>query len=62
MSFNLPALSYSHAALEPHRDALTMEIHHSRHHQAYVNGLNAAVSGTAYANWRVVSQLYLEQQ
>ncbi len=62
MPFNLPALSYSYAALEQHLDALMMEIHHSRHHQAYVNGLNAAVSDTAYATWPVVSQLYLEQQ
>ena len=51
MPFSLPVLPYSYAALEPHLDALTMEIHHSRHHQAYVNGLNAAVSGTPYADW-----------
>ncbi len=51
MSFSLPALPYSYDALEPHLDALTMEIHHSRHHQAYVNGLNATVSGTIYADW-----------
>ncbi|MEH8017567.1 superoxide dismutase [Rheinheimera muenzenbergensis] len=51
MPFSLPALPYSYAALEPHLDALTMEIHHSRHHQAYVNGLNAAVADSVYANW-----------
>ena len=41
--FTLPNLSYAHNALEPHVDALTMEIHHGKHHQAYVNNLNAAV-------------------
>lgn len=51
MSFSLPALPYIYDALEPHLDALTMQIHHNRHHQAYVNGLNAAVAGTAYADW-----------
>lgn len=51
MSFTLPALPYSYAALEPHLDALTMEIHHSRHHQTYVTGLNNAVEGTPYASW-----------
>lgn len=42
-SFKLPALPYGFDALEPHIDAKTMQIHHSRHHQAYVNNLNAAV-------------------
>lgn len=51
MSFTLPELPYAYTALEPHIDALTMEIHHSRHHQTYVNGLNAALEGTAYADW-----------
>ena len=51
MPFTLPELPYAYAALEPHIDALTMEIHHSRHHQTYVNGLNAALEGTAYADW-----------
>ncbi|WP_445401009.1 superoxide dismutase [Zobellella sp. An-6] len=51
MTFPLPALPYPYDALEPHLDALTMEIHHGRHHQAYVNGLNAAVEGTPYADW-----------
>jgi superoxide dismutase, Fe-Mn family len=45
----LPSLPYAHDALEPHIDARTMEIHHSRHHQSYVNGLNAAVAGTQWA-------------
>jgi Fe-Mn family superoxide dismutase len=41
--FSLPALPYDPAALEPHIDALTMQIHHGKHHQAYVNNLNAAL-------------------
>ncbi len=44
--FSLPALPYAYNALEPHFDALTMEIHHSRHHQAYVSNLNKAIAGT----------------
>ena len=44
MSHTLPALPYAYDALEPHIDALTMEIHHSRHHQAYINNLNAALA------------------
>lgn len=51
MPFTLPELPYAYTALEPHIDALTMEIHHSRHHQTYVNGLNTALEGTAYADW-----------
>ncbi|HEY4215706.1 MAG TPA: superoxide dismutase [Gemmatimonadaceae bacterium] len=43
MAFTLPALPYAYDALEPHIDAKTMEIHHSKHHQAYVNNLNAAI-------------------
>jgi Fe-Mn family superoxide dismutase len=45
--FELPALPYTHNALEPHIDARTMEIHHGKHHQAYVNNLNNAVKGNA---------------
>lgn len=44
MSHTLPALAYAYDALEPHIDALTMEIHHSRHHQTYINNLNAALA------------------
>ena len=44
MSHTLPALAYAYDALEPHIDALTMEIHHSRHHQTYITNLNAALA------------------
>ena len=44
--FELPALPYEFNALEPHIDAKTMEIHHGKHHQGYVNNLNGAVEGT----------------
>jgi len=47
MSFTLPELHYDYAALEPHIDAKTMEIHHSKHHNAYVTNLNNAIGGTA---------------
>jgi Fe-Mn family superoxide dismutase len=43
MAFTLPPLPYDFAALEPHIDARTMEIHHGKHHQTYVNNLNAAI-------------------
>src|SRR5688572_32133666 len=46
MAFELPALPYAHNALEPHIDARTMEIHHGKHHQAYVTNLNNAIAGT----------------
>ena len=44
MAFKLMELPYSYDALEPHLDARTMEIHHSKHHQGYTNNLNAALS------------------
>ncbi|WDY57109.1 superoxide dismutase [Pseudomonas sp. PSKL.D1] len=53
MPHTLPALPYAYDALEPHIDAQTMEIHHTKHHQTYVNGLNAAVEGTEWAEWPV---------
>lgn len=46
MAFTLPPLGYDYAALEPHIDARTMEIHHTKHHQTYVTNLNAAVDKT----------------
>jgi Fe-Mn family superoxide dismutase len=50
MAFELPELPYDHAALEPHIDAQTMEIHHGKHHAAYVTNLNAALEGTEWAD------------
>jgi Fe-Mn family superoxide dismutase len=49
MAFTLPALPYAHDALEPHIDTLTMQIHHGKHHQAYVDNLNKALEGTEHA-------------
>lgn len=46
MAFELPKLSYAYDALEPHIDARTMEIHHSKHHAGYTNNLNNAIAGT----------------
>ncbi len=50
MSYSLPSLSYSYDALEPYFDKQTMEIHHTRHHQTYVNNANAALEGTDFAD------------
>src|SRR5688572_29021155 len=50
MAFTLPALPYAHDALEPHIDAQTMQIHHGKHHQAYVDNLNKAIAGTPNEN------------
>ncbi len=46
MSFTLPKLPYAYDALEPHFDAMTMEIHHTKHHAGYTNNLNNAIAGT----------------
>ena len=50
MPFTLPPLPYDYDALEPHIDKLTMEIHHDKHHQAYVDNLNKAIAGTENEN------------
>src|ERR1044072_7812160 len=49
MAYELPKLPYPYDALEPHIDAQTMEIHYTKHHQTYVNNLNAALQGTPLA-------------
>ncbi len=46
MAYSLPELPYAYDALEPHIDARTMEIHHTKHHQAYINKVNAAIEGS----------------
>lgn len=53
MAFELPSLQYAYDALEPNIDARTMEIHHSKHHQAYITNLNAAIAGTDMENMSI---------
>ena len=50
MAFELPALPYASNALEPHFDQATMEIHHGKHHNAYVTNLNKALEGSDWAS------------
>lgn len=57
LAYTLPTLPYAYDALEPHIDALTMEIHHSKHHQTYVNNLNAALEGAGIATDEPVEAL-----
>lgn len=53
MAYSLPELNYAYDALEPHFDARTMEIHHSKHHNAYITKVNAALEGTDFENLSV---------
>src|SRR5215211_5802283 len=57
MAFTLPQLPYAYDALEPHIDARTMEIHHTKHHQTYVNNLNAAIEKTPELQGKSLDQL-----
>lgn len=57
MAYTLPTLSYAYDALEPHIDAMTMEIHYSKHHQTYVTSLNAALDGAGIATDEPVEAL-----
>jgi Fe-Mn family superoxide dismutase len=59
MQFQLPQLEYDYKALEPHIDARTMEIHHTKHHAAYINNLNAAIEGTEMAG-KTIEELLAE--
>ena len=55
MAYELPKLSYGYDALEPHIDARTMEIHHTKHHQAYITKVNDALAGSALADKDIVA-------
>ncbi len=57
MAFELPALPYAYDALEPHIDARTMEIHHTKHHATYINNLNAALEGHSDLQNKTIEEL-----
>lgn len=57
MPYSLPKLPYAYNALEPHIDARTMEIHHTKHHQAYINNVNTALEGNAVLAGKSVEEL-----
>lgn len=57
MAYTLPPLPYAYDALEPHIDAMTMEIHYTRHHQTYINNLNAALEGAGLSSDRSVEDV-----
>ena len=61
MPYELPNLNFEYDALEPHLDALTMEIHHSKHHAAYTANLNAAIEGTEMSD-KTIEELLIEHQ
>jgi len=60
MAFTLPELSYEYDGLQPYIDAETMRIHHTKHHNAYINNLNAAIEGTEFANMTIEEILLSE--
>jgi Fe-Mn family superoxide dismutase len=60
MAFKLPALNYAYNALEPHIDKRTMEIHHTKHHQAYVDNLNKALEGHSRYQEKDIRELIAE--
>ena len=60
MAHELPALPYAFDALEPHIDARTMEIHHGKHHAAYVNNLNKALEGHPELQQKSIAELLSE--
>src|SRR5438067_11174158 len=57
MGYELPKLPYAYDALEPHIDAKTMEIHHTKHHQAYIDNVNKAIKGNADLEKKSVEDL-----